>query len=43
MNLDNLQRDDVDKKYEIFTAQIWNLFSIKDFIEAAIEVRSPIQ
>lgn len=42
VNLENLQKDAIDKKYGLCAAEIWDLFSIKAFIDAAIEVRSPL-
>ena len=42
VNLENLQKDAIDKKYGLCAVEIWDLFSIKAFIDAAIEVRSPL-
>lgn len=42
VNLEKVQEDAINKKYGICAAEIWDLFSTKAFIDAAIEVRSPI-
>ncbi len=42
VNLKNIQKDAIKKKYGICAAEIWDQFSVKAFIDAAIEVRSPI-
>ncbi len=42
VNLKNLQKDAIERKYGICAAEIWDQFSIKAFIDAAVEVKSPI-
>ncbi len=42
VNFKNLLKDAIDKKYGVCAAEIWDQFSIKAFIDAAREVRSPI-